>query len=107
MPEPQGCAVQFMVPTNVPVKITAGSPSVPLPVIENVLPAPLNVPPPLRVPEVSAPVVKLRVPQGIAVEHVPNPIPLAAVKLEPVSVRPAVVPARVPPVLPKSTLPAN
>jgi len=75
--------------------------------IWKVLPELLNVPPVVRLPEVNAPVVKLTLPHGVAVEHVPDPRPITVVRLDPLRVSPALLPAKVPPVLPKSTLPAK
>ncbi len=100
-------AIHVTLPVKEPVKITAGRPSVPLPMIWKVLPELLNVPPVVRLPEVNAPVVKLTLPHGVAVEHVPDPRPITVVRLDPLRVSPALLPAKVPPVLPKSTLPAK
>src|SRR5882672_1843626 len=94
-------------PVKVPLKITAGRPSVPLPVIWKVLPELLNVAPVVRLPEISEPVVNATLPHGTAVEQVPSPRPITEVRFEPERVRPALLPAKVPPVLPKSTLPAK
>src|SRR5258708_11598939 len=100
-------STQVTLPTKVPLKITAGSPSVPLPMIWKVLPALLKIPPVVRLPEVSIPVVKDTLPHGVAVEQVPSPRPITVVRFEPVRVSPALLPAKVPPVFPKSTLPAK
>src|SRR5580700_8540226 len=98
-------SVQVTGPLNVPLKITAGRPS-PLPMIWK-LPPPASIAPVIRFPEISAPVVKLKLPHGTEVEQVPSPKPVTPVSAEPLRVRPAELPARVPPVLLKSILPAN
>src|ERR1700692_1517341 len=91
---------------NVPAKIApAGRPSVPLPTIMNVPPA-ANLPPLTTSPDVMAAVVNDTVPHGTAVEQVPKPR-VVPVRFEPVRVRPAELPVRVPPVLLKSMLPAK
>src|SRR6266851_4694891 len=100
-------STQVMLPTKVPLKITAGRPSVPLPIIWKVLPTLLNVPPVVRLPDVNAPVVKPTLPHGAKVAQVPAPRPITEVRFEPVRVSPALLPAKVPPVFPKSTLPAK
>src|SRR6266852_6765706 len=100
-------STQVMLPMKLPLKITAGSPSVPLPIIWKLLPTLLNVPPVVRLPEVNAPVVKVTLPHGANVAQVPDPRPITEVRFEPVRVSPALLPAKVPPVFPKSTLPAK
>src|SRR6267378_2392999 len=94
-------------PLKEPVKIApAAMPAVPLPVMVKVPPG-LKTAPLVVSPDASAPVVKDTVPQGKAVEHVPVPRPVTPVRLEPVRVKPAELPERIPPVLLKSTLPAK
>src|SRR6266852_7027540 len=99
-------STQVTGPLKVPLKITAGSPSVPLPMIWNVPPA-ANVAPVVRLPEVNAPVVKPTLPHGAKVAQVPAPRPITEVRFEPVRVSPALLPAKMQPVFPKSTLPAK
>ena len=100
-------SVQVTGPLNEPLKITpVGIPPVPLPVIVKLPPA-ANVAPVVRFPDVSAPVVKAKPPKS-APETIPSPpMPSTTVSAEPVRVRPAEDPVRVPPVLVKSTSPAN
>ena len=60
-----------------------------------------------RFPEISDPVVNVKLPHDVTWEQVPIPSPVTPVRLEPESVKPAELPVRVPPLLLKSTLPAK
>src|ERR1700730_8912226 len=77
-----------------------GSPPVPLPSIVNV-PPDASVPPICNEPLVSAPVVNATVPRSPVIK--PPPLyPSTAIRSDPVSERPALVPDKMPPLLLKS-----
>src|SRR5580693_1656402 len=88
---------------NVPVKRTPlGVPLVPLPLMVSIPPA-ANVPPIVKEPLASVPVLSEKVPRSPVT--VPKPLrPLTAINVDPERVSPAVVPESVPPPLLKSTV---
>src|SRR5581483_10799247 len=91
-----GCA-------NVPEKRTPlGIPFVPFPVIVKLPPA-AKAPPICNEPLVRTPVEKLTLPSVPVIKPLPDN-PFAAVRVEPESDNPALLPTRIPPELLKSTL---
>ena len=89
---------------KVPVKITPfGRPSLPLPMIVK-LPPGIKVAPPVRVPLLSAPVLKVRFPRSFPVISPLPPSPLTNISVEPAKLKPLLEPDKVPPLLAKSTV---